>query len=285
MSYILCSDLDRTLIPNGQSPSNMHALPALHELIELIDLKIVYVSGRNIKMVNQAIATYSLPKPDIAITDVGSQIYEYSNNSWEENSDWHTRLLASWHNEKIAQLNVMLSALTELKTQETAKQSKFKLSYYCPNCSTQEHVLQVENKIKPLCQDLGLNVNIISSIDETSATGLLDILPGNASKLEAIQFIAEQNAYDIDKLVFAGDSGNDVSVLTSSFKSILVNNAQPSVKKWVEALSKTHNRSDRLFIARGDFLGLNGHYCSGILEGLNHYFPELNPIVNDLLKN
>jgi hypothetical protein len=31
---------------------------------------------------------------------------------------------------------------------------------------------------------------------------------------------------------------------------------------------------DTLYCARGGFLGMNGNYCAGVLEGLAHYIPE-----------
>ena len=32
--------------------------------------------------------------------------------------------------------------------------------------------------------------------------------------------------------------------------------------------------SDQLFVARGGFMGMNGNYSAGILEGLVYFFPE-----------
>ena len=56
MSYILCTDLDRTLIPNGnQPPDPGGAIPTLHALLKQVNLTLVYVSGRDIALVQQAI--------------------------------------------------------------------------------------------------------------------------------------------------------------------------------------------------------------------------------------
>jgi len=55
MSYILCTDLDRTLIPNGNQPPDPDAIPTLHALLKQVNLTLVYVSGRDIALVQQAI--------------------------------------------------------------------------------------------------------------------------------------------------------------------------------------------------------------------------------------
>jgi hypothetical protein len=77
-----------------------------------------------------------------------------------------------------------------------------------------------------------------------------------------------------DETVFAGDSGNDLAVLTSHIHSVLVANAVDEVRE--EAVRQVAERGTRraLYLARGDFRGMNGNYSAGILEGVAHYRPE-----------
>jgi hypothetical protein len=74
--------------------------------------------------------------------------------------------------------------------------------------------------------------------------------------------------------VFAGDSGNDLPVLSSSLRTVLVANAAEEVREEALHLSATRGTSDSLYLARGDFLGMNGNYSAGILEGVAHFLPE-----------
>jgi hypothetical protein len=35
-------------------------------------------------------------------------------------------------------------------------------------------------------------------------------------------------------------------------------------------------QQDTLYVAQGGYLGMNGNYSAGILEGLAHYWPEVD---------
>ncbi len=38
--------------------------------------------------------------------------------------------------------------------------------------------------------------------------------------------------------------------------------------------AQTRGFADRLYLAKGGFLSMNGNYAAGILEGLAHYIPR-----------
>jgi len=54
-------------------------------------------------------------------------------------------------------------------------------------------------------------------------------------------FLAEQQTFDVNRLVYSGDSGNDMSVLSSTFNAILVNNAEIHIKQNAIELSEKNN--------------------------------------------
>ncbi len=283
MTYILCTDLDRTLIPNGHLPPDPNAIPTLHALLNQIDLTLIYVSGRDIKLVQQAIEKYQLPFPNYAITDVGSQIYQLNKSSWQQNTDWYQTLQQYWDEQKIITIKDELPKIDGVVSQEPEKQSDFKASYYF---STDLDLLKLNDTVEQICKRANFHANIIISIDETTDTGLLDIIPDHASKYLALKFLARQHDYNIDRLVYSGDSGNDMSVLSSSLNAILVNNTETEIKQQVIQLSEQNNFRKHIYLAKGNFTGLNGNYCSGILEGLAYYFPELeNTIQQQLVKS
>lgn len=280
MTYILCTDLDRTLIANGSHANDQRALPALHSLLAKTSLKLVYVSGRDIKLVEHAIEKYHLPVPDFAITDVGSQIYQRKNTSWQKNLDWHTALENTWASHKITTIKNELSSISGISLQEPERQSIFKVSYYF---STKLDFTELNNKLIRIVERANLKANIVMSVDETTDTGLIDFIPKNASKNLAIQFLAEQESFDTSRLVYSGDSGNDMSVFSSRFNTILVNNAEPHVKELALSLAKQNNLTDTIYIAHGDYFSLTGNYCAGILEGMAYYFPELKMTIHEVL--
>jgi hypothetical protein len=74
--------------------------------------------------------------------------------------------------------------------------------------------------------------------------------------------------------VFAGDSGNDLPALTSGLQAVLVKNAADYVRHEAREMVTENGFEDMLYFARGGFLGMNGNYCAGVLEGLAHFLPK-----------
>ena len=79
--------------------------------------------------------------------------------------------------------------------------------------------------------------------------------------------------------MFAGDSGNDLVVMTSPIKSVLVANASNEVRLEAQQQALNMGQSDAMYFARGGFLGMNGNYSAGVLEGIVHYIPELKQLL------
>ena len=104
--------------------------------------------------------------------------------------------------------------------------------------------------------------------------GLLDILPASANKKHAIEFIMKEFDFSLTETIFAGDSGNDISVMASPIQSIVVANATDSVKSLALKQAKLNGQDNSLYIAHGDYAGMNGNYGAGILEGIVHYMPD-----------
>jgi hydroxymethylpyrimidine pyrophosphatase-like HAD family hydrolase len=119
-----------------------------------------------------------------------------------------------------------------------------------------------------------VRARLVWSVDETTASGLLDILPEQASKYHAVAMLQSMQGFSNDDTVFCGDSGNDIEVLASPVPAVLVANSAPDVR--AEALRKANcaGTGQALYIASGGFHGMNGNYSSGILEGIAHYHPS-----------
>ena len=80
---LLCTDLDRTLIPNGAQAESPGAREHFRQLVGREEVTLAYVSGRHRALIEQGIAEYGLPQPDYAIADVGATIYRVKAGSWE----------------------------------------------------------------------------------------------------------------------------------------------------------------------------------------------------------
>jgi len=269
---LLCTDMDRTIIPNGRQPEHPQAREHFRKLCGLPVVKVVYVTGRHIQLVEQAIADYQLPKPDYAITDVGTKIYHREQAEWTEIRDWQKQIADDWHGKSHDQLQQALSRFPELTLQEQNKQNDFKLSYYLSLAADRNKILQ---QVDRQLTQLGVAASLIWSIDEPEQIGLLDVLPRNATKLHGIEFLQQYLGYDPREVLFAGDSGNDLPVLGSSIRSVLVANAEAEIKQQARQLAEQNGYAEALFLARQDNFPLGGNYSAGVLQGIAHFAPEI----------
>lgn len=265
---LLCTDLDRTLIPNGAQAAAPGALALFRQLVCREDVTLAYVSGRHQSLMAQAMREFDLPQPAFAIADVGSTIYQVSPAGWLEDAAWRAQIAPDWRGLTHADLVALLAVFPALQLQPPAQQNRHKLSYHVELTEDAHHLLRaVDVRLK----EAQIQANLIWSIDEPAGLGLLDVLPARANKLQAIRFLMRQNGFQESELVFAGDSGNDLDVLLSSIPAVLVANADPQVKSQAAAA-----KPDTLYLAQGGYLGMNGNYSAGILEGVAHYHPALD---------
>ena len=79
---ILATDLDRTLLPNGSWPADPGAIELFNDLTQRHTVLLVYVTGRNLDLTEQAIAEFGIRYPDVLIGDVGTSIRRYSAEGW-----------------------------------------------------------------------------------------------------------------------------------------------------------------------------------------------------------
>ena len=266
--FLLCTDMDRTLIPNGKQPESPQAMERFKRLASCEETTLAYVTGRHRALIEQAIAEFDLPRPDFAIADVGTTIYRIDSSGWRQWDEWDAQIAPDWQGLTHDELYRLLSVFPALRLQEKEKQNRHKLSFYVPLDTDVKRLIE-EMDVRLKYSDI--KANLIWSIDEKAELGLLDVLPVSANKLHAIRFMMQQLGFLHENTVFAGDSGNDLDVLVSDIPAVLVANADAEVKSLA---AKAHK--DALYIAEGGYLGMNGNYSAGILEGVAHYLPEVD---------
>ena len=263
---IFATDLDRTLLPDGKEEYD-GSIPLLFRRLEDFKHTLVYVSGRNTDLLNEAVSKYGIKLPDYFIGEAGTVIYVNEkgvmvpDKSWilhlkEENPNWDRRVLV----QKIG----MESVLT---LQEGWKQNPYKISYYLKDYSLEDEVL---GKINSVLAENKINSKASWSVDPLQEVGLIDIIPDSATKLAALEFVREKLGENKDGVIYCGDSGNDVLPLAAGYKAILVKNAPEDVKDEIMKEMKKKGLDNKLYIAKGGGK-LNGNYSSGIIEGLVHF--------------
>jgi sucrose-6-phosphatase len=273
---LLCTDLDRTLIPNGEQPESPGARELFHRLVRQPNVTLAFVTGRHRELVQEAIDSYQLPQPDYVIADVGSTIYEIKAGNWARWERWEQELGMSWGPDTRSQIQSLFSAFAGLQLQEPEKLGRYKLSYYL---SALDSFKQLDSEMSARLDQAGIQASLVWSVDETTATGLLDVLPTTATKQHAIEFLMKALGFDLHNTIFAGDSGNDLAVLVSPIKSVLVANATDQVRQKALEDAKAEGQSEALYLAHGYFYGMNGNYSAGILEGVMHYLPQVDALL------
>ena len=273
-NILLCSDMDRTILPNGDQDESPQVRSVLSLLVERSEIQLAYVSGRDKALIQSAIAEYDLPLPDYAVGDVGTTIYELTGRSWNPWESWFEEIAEDWNGMEHEDLHSHLKEFDDLTLQEQEKQNRFKVSYYTDEGTDGQRLV---DEMKQHLSERGLNCRVIWSVDEQRRQGLVDVLPRRASKLHAIRYLMDQKGYLKSRVVFCGDSGNDLDVLTSDIRSVLVKNASKEVRRnALESVAK-NGRPETLYVARGNFMGMNGNYTAGVLEGLAHFEPDVRP--------
>jgi len=269
----ICTDLDRTLLPNGKQAESPEARSIFARLVNRPEVRLTYVSGRNLSLVQEVIQEYSLPLPDFIVGDVGSTIYQFNGDIWQYYQNWSQEIAGDWQGLNSIDLQPLFTDIVDIShliLQEADKQNRFKLSYYLP--------LDLNNQALQACMNLRLQeqniaASLIYSIDEAKGVGLLDILPASATKFHAVEFLRCQLGFDYSNTVFAGDSGNDLPVLVSDVPSVLVANANNEIIEKAQLQTQSQGNTQSFYLAKGDFLGMNGNYSAGILEGIAYYHP------------
>lgn len=132
---------------------------------------------------------------------------------------------------------------------------------------------EIIKMIEERLEQNGLLHTVIFSVDPDTGAGMIDVLPENATKADAAEFIREELGFDKDATIFSGDSGNDLPAITSGTKAVLVKNTPERVKNAaLDALGPEKSKK-YLHIAKGNFGSLNGNFSAGVLEGLAHFYP------------
>lgn len=228
MKYILISDLDDTLIGNEESLQKFKSLiTSFREKLFL-----VYSSGRFKESILSVMAEHNLLQPDAIICNVGTEIYYAP--SWEEDKKWEKLIGEKWQREKI------ISLLKNLPIELQPYNKKFTASYYVNDNSV---VKQIKEKLK------AYEVQVIHTKGHS-----LDIIPKKAGKGKAARYLQKNKNLPT---ICAGDSENDVDMLTKCDSSILVGNAEEKVKTQLSGY-------DNIYQA-------DAEYASGIIEGLRFF--------------
>lgn len=244
---LIISDLDRTLLSNTQGLKEFSAL--IREKRKECAFGIATV--RRLDSVLVVLKKYDIPKPDILISSLGTEIH-YS-RGLNPSTDWAEHVDHDWNPKAIKRI---LATADGLSLQEDANQSRFKISYHL---NTTNENAPSKNDILSLLRKEEQAVNVFLSSGQN-----LDITPARASKGLALRYVAQIWEIPMEHILVAGGAGTDEDMMLGNVRSVVVKNREH------ESLEHSFDENHIYFAKQVNALG--------VLEAIKHYnFFEREP--------
>jgi sucrose-phosphate synthase len=237
---MLISDIDYTLTGDNDALANL-----AERIRSQRKMLFGVATGRHFVSAMEAMEEYKLPQPDITITSVGTEI-RYGPQLAIDRS-WERHIGFQWHRARITDCMELFAPLG-LELQPEENQFPHKISYVLPDPLPPE---LDPRKLQAHVRRCGLRAKLIFSHD-----AYLDIIPIRASKGLAVRWLAFRWGLPADRILVAGDSGNDEEMLAGHTLGIVVGNYSPEL----EGL----RGRDRIYFAEGN-------HAAGISEGIDYY--------------
>lgn len=270
--FVFC-DLDGTVAPYGNAVSSPAARDIFHRLVSRPEIVLAYVTGRTMGEAKRIINEFDLPFPHFLAGDVGSTIERCAEKQFVHMQSWWDAIRRDWVGVAPDVIMDRLLRIPGLRLQEDAFQNSYKVCFYTDYEAPGD---QLVNKVQNALLDLRIRSQVLHSRDDHRQVGYLDVLPLGAGKLGAVKWLLSQTGISADRALFAGDAGNDLPVLASGLRSVMPRNGQAQVRDHAYQILEKKERglSKRLYMAKGGFLGLDGHVLGGVLEGIYMHFPQ-----------
>ncbi|MDA8080261.1 MAG: HAD-IIB family hydrolase [Actinomycetota bacterium] len=236
-SRILALDIDNVLLGDSDG---------LRKLLEWMDehrkgTMFAVATGRSLREALAVLRENNVPTPEVLISSVGSEIH-YGPKILPD-LGWATHIRYSWRREDTL---IALKEVPGLEPQPMPNQGEFKISY-----NVTDSAIPPLDQVSNLLASRGLRANLIYSHG-----AFLDVLPIRASKGRAIRYLSYKWSVPLEKILVAGDSGNDEEMLEGRTLGVVVGNYSPEL----ERLRGHH----QIYFAKSS-------YALGVLEGIEHY--------------
>lgn len=230
---LLATDLDGTFLAGDpEDRLSLYQTIAAHP-----EIKLAYVTGRSLEAVLPLLADPTLPQPDYIIADVGATLVH--GDSLQPIQQLQSVVDARWPGE-----TQVASVIEPFGLERQDVPQARRCSYFC----TPEQA--ANPALREIADELGCDLLY-------SAELYLDFLPKGVNKGSSLQALADWLELDHDQVLAAGDTLNDLSMLSASFHGVCVGQSETAL------LEATANHSRTLHASRPG--------CGGILEAFAHF--------------
>lgn len=232
------TDLDQNLL--GDPDSLADFLRIMRENHRCTSFGIA--TGRRLDSALAVMRRYGIPRPDVLITALGTEIY-YAPQLTADDA-WARHIDHLWYPRRVRDV---LIDLPGIERQPKSEQSRFKVSFYIDP----EHAPCLD-EIGSILHQADLSVHLNLSFGQ-----FLDVVPARASKGLALRYVADQFGIPIEHCLTAGGSGADEDMMRGNTLAVVVANRHH------EELSQLTD-TESIYFAEQPF-------AAGILEAIEHY--------------
>jgi sucrose-6F-phosphate phosphohydrolase len=231
---LLAADIDNTLTGDRAAYQRLARLLSANR-----DVTVTYVTGRDKILTFEILTAECLSEPQYTLCNVGTEIYVGSD--YRRDDAWSRYIDHRWD-----RLEVQEALITIPYLFQQSRQFEFKQSY---------HLFQkadiVIDEIHKRLEEIGIEHKVAYS----SGTDL-DIIPERAGKGDAVDYIRKRLRISRKHVLAAGDSGNDIGLLSAGFLAVVVGNHKSELN--ADSLPK-------------DVYWARERYAGGIIEGIQHF--------------
>ena len=234
----LFTDLDQSLLGDAEGVRQFAEM--MHDTRKCATFGIV--TGRRLDSALTELRRHGIPRPDVLITGLGTEIHYAPRLARDEY--WKEHIDYLWRPFRVRRA---LSELPGLTLQSKNEQTGYKVSYhYDP-----DHAPCIED-IAALLRSQDVTANLIHSFGQ-----YLDVIPSRASKGQALRYVAQRWGIPLERILVAGGSGADEDMMRGNTLAVVVANRHDEELSQLEDL-------DRIYFA-------GQAHALGILEAIAHY--------------
>lgn len=240
---MIVTDLDNTLTGDLEGLAEFNELIRSHE-----NIGFGVATGRSLGSALALIEELGLPQPDVMDTDAGTQLH-YGETLTPDLS-WRKQIGFAW---KPQQIRDLLDKIPGLYIQAEENLSEYKISYQI-DPETAPSLAEIKKRLR----EAGLRAKVIKSLQV-----YLDILPVRGGSDLSLRHLLWKWGFSPERVLVAGDSGNDAGLLLGRTLGVVVGNHSPELNKL--------RKRPRIYFAQAS-------HARGIIEGI-HYYQFLSNVV------
>ena len=232
---LMIVDLDETLTGDDAALAELIRTLQAHDWIGF-----GLATGRRLDDALDEIQRLGLPRPDLIASDAGTQLHY--GKSLTPDVSWRKAIGFAWKPDAVREL---LDQIPGLHRQEERHQSQFKISYVVEPGGPSSAA------IRKRLREAGVRAKVILSLGV-----YLDVIPVRGGADMTMRHLLWKWGISPERVLVAGDSGNDVGMMLGRTLGVVVGNHGPEMERL--------RRRPRVYFAKA-------HHAAGVLEGIQHY--------------